>query len=226
MAAFANVVLTDTFDIWRIRTNDTLARLNQISVSNSAIFSNTVTANVQLNVLGGANVAGVFQVDTGSANTNIFSDNLNVTSNTQIGGTVLLRGATTLSSSIQVSGTAALQGQTNVGARFTVDDNVSNTNIYSDHFNVTANASLSGTLGVTGQTTLSNVVAMTVSSGAANTNVFSDHMNVTANTNMAGTVTLAGLNTTATDIAGAVNEVKTTADGAVDEALAFAIALG
>jgi hypothetical protein len=184
MAAFANVVLTDTFDIWRIRTNDTLARLNQISVSDSAIFSNTVTANVQLNVLGGANVAGVFQVDTGSANTNIFSDNLNVTSNTQIGGTVLLRGATTLSSSIQVSGSAALQGQTNVGARFTIDDNVSNTNIYSDH------------------------------------------MNVTANSNMSGTVTLAGLNTTATDIAGAVNEVKTTADGAVDEALAVAIALG
>jgi len=191
MAAFANVVLTNTFDVWRIRTNDLVGRLNNISVSNSAIFSNTVTANVQLNVLGSANVAGVFQINTGSANTNIFSDHFNVTSNTQIGGTTNLRGATTLDSTLVVAGTSAFQGQTNVSARFTVDDNVSNTNIYSDHLNVTSNAQFTGVTNFSGTANAQSV--FTVDPGVSNTNIYSDHLNVTSNSAFGGSAEFAGL---------------------------------
>jgi hypothetical protein len=56
MAVFANVALTNTFDSWRIRTNQILTRLNQYTVNESAFYANTLTANVALVAKSTANV--------------------------------------------------------------------------------------------------------------------------------------------------------------------------
>tara|TARA_R100000808_G_C2154223_1_gene165082 strand:- start:1734 stop:3224 length:1491 start_codon:yes stop_codon:yes gene_type:complete len=46
MAAIANVNLTDTFDAWRIRSNQAFSRLNQFAVNESTLYANTIVANV------------------------------------------------------------------------------------------------------------------------------------------------------------------------------------
>jgi len=140
---------------------------------NSAIFSNTVTANVALNALGSANVSGNFQVDSGSANSNIFSDNLNVTSNTQIGGVVTLRGATTLQSIITVAGAAGFSSNVSVGGTLQANPSSPNTNIFSHTLNVTSNAEFKG----------------------ANTDILSDGLYITANTTVDANVNFIGANT-------------------------------
>lgn len=77
MAAIANVNLTDTFNTWRVRSNQLFTRINQFAITESEIYANTVTANVELNLPSG-----------GKANTSAFvaknwhleSSNFNVNS--------------------------------------------------------------------------------------------------------------------------------------------------
>lgn len=76
MAAIANVQLSDTFNQWRVRTNVISTRLNQFAINESRLYANTLNANV------------TFEVVTGAANTNIFSDHMNVTANTVFSGNV------------------------------------------------------------------------------------------------------------------------------------------
>ena len=76
MAAIANVQLSDTFNQWRVRTNNISTRLNQFAINESQLYANTLNANV------------TFEVVTGAANTNIFSDHMNVTANTVFSGNV------------------------------------------------------------------------------------------------------------------------------------------
>ena len=53
MAKIANVALTNTFDTWRIRSNQAFDRLSQFAINNSSLYANTITANVTLTVSGG-----------------------------------------------------------------------------------------------------------------------------------------------------------------------------
>ena len=46
MGLIANVALTNTFDTWRTRTNQTATRINQFAINESSLYANTVTANV------------------------------------------------------------------------------------------------------------------------------------------------------------------------------------
>jgi hypothetical protein len=46
MAKIANVALTNTFDTWRVRSNQSFDRLSQFAVNNSSLYANTLTANV------------------------------------------------------------------------------------------------------------------------------------------------------------------------------------
>jgi hypothetical protein len=48
--ALANVAITDTFDQWRIRTNQIIVNLDQIESSNIRFVSNTSTINTSGNV--------------------------------------------------------------------------------------------------------------------------------------------------------------------------------
>jgi|GEM_PF-3393663 len=56
MAAIANVALSNTFDTWRIRSNQVFTRMNQFAIKESALYANTVTANNNLTAKSGANV--------------------------------------------------------------------------------------------------------------------------------------------------------------------------
>ena len=48
MAKVANVNLTDTFNTWRVRTNQLFSRVNQFAITESTLYANTVVANNQL----------------------------------------------------------------------------------------------------------------------------------------------------------------------------------
>ena len=53
MAKVANVNLTDTFNTWRVRSNQIFSRLNQFAITESTLYANTVVANVSLEVVSG-----------------------------------------------------------------------------------------------------------------------------------------------------------------------------
>lgn len=101
MAAIANVQLSDTFNQWRVRTNVISTRLNQFAINESRLYANTLNANV------------TFEVVTGAANTNIFSDHMNVTANTVFSGNVnvgKLVSTSTISASAFVGDGSGLSG--------------------------------------------------------------------------------------------------------------------
>ena len=50
MAKVANVNLTDTFNTWRVRSNQLFSRLNQFAITESTLYANTVVANVELTI--------------------------------------------------------------------------------------------------------------------------------------------------------------------------------
>lgn len=57
MAAYANVLLSDTFDVWRVRTNEVLNRLNEFAVTESSLYANTLTANVSFTLKAGGTLS-------------------------------------------------------------------------------------------------------------------------------------------------------------------------
>jgi len=52
----ANVALTNTFDTWRTRSNQVFSRMNQFAVNNSALYANTLTANVSFTAKGSSTI--------------------------------------------------------------------------------------------------------------------------------------------------------------------------
>jgi len=52
MAQISLVALTNTFDFWRIRTNEISARLNQFAINESQLYANSIVANNILKSLG------------------------------------------------------------------------------------------------------------------------------------------------------------------------------
>ena len=52
MAKIANVALTNTFDTWRIRSNQAFNRISQFAIDESKLYANTITANVRFVSLG------------------------------------------------------------------------------------------------------------------------------------------------------------------------------
>lgn len=163
MAAISNVALTNTFDTWRIRSNQVFARVNQFAANESALYANTLTANVSFTSKGLATLQGRATVGT----------NLTVTGNTTLGVNPTSRnrfnGATTINNSLAVTGNlsitnsssvATLNGRATIGKYLTVTGNTTlGTNPTSVHrlsgattinnkLTVTGNASFSNTSGV------------------------------------------------------------------------------
>lgn len=54
MAKVANVNLTDTFNTWRVRSNQLFSRVNQFAITESTLYANTIVANVELTIAGSA----------------------------------------------------------------------------------------------------------------------------------------------------------------------------
>jgi hypothetical protein len=76
MAKIANVALTNTFDTWRSRSNESFDRLSQFAINNSSLYANTLTANSSFTSKGLATMQGRATVGT----------NLTVSGNTTFGG--------------------------------------------------------------------------------------------------------------------------------------------
>jgi hypothetical protein len=50
MAKIANVNLTDTFNTWRVRSNQLFSRVNQFAITESTLYANNIVANVSLTI--------------------------------------------------------------------------------------------------------------------------------------------------------------------------------
>jgi len=88
MAKIANVALTNTFDTWRTRSNQSFDRLSQFAINNSSLYANTLTANVSFTSKGAAalqSTATVTGLLTASGRATV-GTNLTVSGNTTLGG--------------------------------------------------------------------------------------------------------------------------------------------
>ena len=99
MGQVANVALTDTFDTWRIRSNQSFTNLFEVNPSANTLAANSVTVggvftvNTSIVSITAANTATTGDASLLGANTDIRGGTLLITSNTNINGTVLINGA-------------------------------------------------------------------------------------------------------------------------------------
>ena len=72
MAKIANVALTNTFNTWRVRSNEAFDRLSQFAINNSSLYANTITANNVLKATGNTvlGAAGKLTIFNGSSKAN------------------------------------------------------------------------------------------------------------------------------------------------------------
>ena len=85
MVALANVALTDTFDTWRIRTNQTIVKGNEDELSTTASFAKANTANITADLaFNKANTANVLAFNTGTG-ANAFTSATIAGANTAVG---------------------------------------------------------------------------------------------------------------------------------------------
>lgn len=115
----ANVALTNTFDTWRIRTNQVVSRLNQFAVNNSRLYANTLTANVRFVSIGST------RLGTTSSNRTIVNGlltangNLSIVANTTANritiSNILTVGGNTTTNRLTVSNILTSSGNTTLG---------------------------------------------------------------------------------------------------------------
>jgi hypothetical protein len=123
MAALANVALTNTFDTWRLRTNALLTRVNQFTINESALYANTLTANVRFVS------AGSTRLGTTDSNRTIINGllsangNLNVAGNTTISGILNVNGGINLGDA--TTDLLTITGRASVGTNLSVGGNTS-----------------------------------------------------------------------------------------------------
>jgi len=112
MAKIANVALTNTFDTWRIRSNQTFNRLSQFAIDESKLYANTLTANVRFVSLGATKLGS-------SATTRIIANGLLSTNgNFTVSGNSVIGAATkhtVINGTISANGNLTVNGNTTIG---------------------------------------------------------------------------------------------------------------
>jgi hypothetical protein len=124
MAKIANVALTNTFDTWRIRSNQAFNRLSQFAIDESKLYANTLTANVRFVSLGATKLGS-------SATTRIIANGLLSTNgNFTVSGNSVIGAATkrtVINGTISANGNLTITGNTVIGDaatdRLTVNSN-------------------------------------------------------------------------------------------------------
>jgi hypothetical protein len=134
MAKIANVQITNTFDTWRVRTNQTAHRISQFAINESSLYANTLTSNVSFTSKG----PGTFQKSITITKNVIASGNgtFNGSRFTAQGNVAL---GTLGTDWLRVGGGASIQKSANVGKNLIVSGNTSVVGLKAN-----------GTLGVTG----------------------------------------------------------------------------
>ena len=114
MAKIANVALTNTFNTWRTNSNASFDRLSQFAINNSALYANTITANVAFTSTGLATLTNL----TVSGNTTLGAAGKTITST----GAAAHTGTKTISTNLTVSGNTSTNKAT-VTSLLTVSGN-------------------------------------------------------------------------------------------------------
>ena len=91
MGKVANVALTDTFDTWRVRSNQGFTNLFEINPTANVVSANSISIGGKVTVTP-SNTNITTHTHLHAANTNIRGGTLLVTSNTNITGTLLING--------------------------------------------------------------------------------------------------------------------------------------
>jgi hypothetical protein len=111
MGQVANVGLTDTFDVWRIRSNQSFTNLFAINPTANVVSANSFSVGSNTSITRANTVFSTHTQITG-ANTNIRGGSFLVTSNTQINGanTNIQGGSLLVTSNTNFTGTVLIQG--------------------------------------------------------------------------------------------------------------------
>ncbi len=118
MAKIANVALTNTFDTWRIRSNQAFNRLSQFAIDESKLYANTLTANVRFVSLGATKLgssATTRVIANGLLSTN---GNFTVSGNSVIGAAgkrTIINGISTANGSLTINQNLSINGNTVIG---------------------------------------------------------------------------------------------------------------
>jgi hypothetical protein len=159
MAVIANVALTNTFDTWRIRSNQGFRRLNAFAINESSLFANTLTANVSFTSKGAAalqSTATVTGLLTASGRATV-GTNLTVSGNTTLGAankTITSTGLISHTGRATISTNFVVSGNTTLGA---ANKTITTTGFISH----TGRQTISTNLAVTGNTTLGGLATIT-----------------------------------------------------------------
>ena len=137
-----------------------------------------------------------------------FDDDVSVSGNTHLGGTVTIGGAAQLGSTLSVTGATHLKSTVSVGGDATFAEKVCASAFYGDGTNITgipitgnisvSNAKIGGTLSVSGATHLNSTLSVTGNTGIAGTvsvvgaATFESDVSVSGDINVGGHVTIAG----------------------------------
>jgi len=112
MAKIANVALTNTFDTWRIRSNQAFNRLSQFTIDEAKLYANTLTANVRFVSLGATKLGS-------SATTRIIANGLLSTNgNFTVSGNSVIGAATkrtVINGTVTANGNLTITGNTTIG---------------------------------------------------------------------------------------------------------------
>jgi hypothetical protein len=184
MAKIANVALTNTFETWRVRSNEAFDRLSQFAIDNSKLYANTLTANVRF-VSSGATRLGT----TGSNRTIVNgllsgNGNLIVSGNTTVGGVgkftdviglLTVNGRASITTNLQISGntiaggTFSSYGATTLGLSSTNLTTITGRASVGTNLSVAGNTSITRHLTVTGNTNVGKLVAGNVATYSLST---------------------------------------------------------
>lgn len=156
MAALANVALTNTFDTWRLRTNALLTRVNQFTINESALYANTITANVRFVS------AGSTRLGTTDSNRTIVNGLLTVNGNITVVGNTSFLGNMNLGDA--TTDLLTVSGRATIGTNLTVSGNTilggaGKTQTSTGAWTHTGTKSISSNLSVTGNVAIVKAVS-------------------------------------------------------------------
>ena len=180
MAKIANVALTNTFNTWRTNSNIAFDRLSQFAINNSALYANTITANVAFTSTGLATLSGRATVGTNltvSGNTTLGAAGKTITST----GAAAHTGTKTISTNLTVSGNTTLGAAgktiTSTGAAAHTGTKTISTNLTVSGNTSTNKATVTSLLTVSGNTNINNSGSNGAFSNTASIGVFSNNVN-------------------------------------------------
>ena len=214
-----NSTLTILSDVVQIKDlGVTNAKLADATIANAKLVHPDVTVSTGRGLLGGqlinlgtsATLTPDFTVVPDLAASNTFTGASNqFTQSMQVGGTLGVTGASTLTGNTTVGGTLGVTGATTLDSTLGVTSattlsstlGVTGATTLSNTLDVSGNSTLGGTLGVTGATTLSNTLGVTGSAtlgstlGVTGATTLSNTLDVTGSTTVGGTLGVTGATT-------------------------------